>query len=48
MFLFVSILDMKEMIAKLIVQVVIVILNYILSKVFIFKKKSLQTEKDVV
>ena len=43
MFVFVSLLDMKSMLAKL-----IVILNYVLSKVFVFKKKTLQTEKDVI
>jgi putative flippase GtrA len=39
MFLFVSIMSVNEMIAKLIVQVVVVVLNYVFSKLFVFKAK---------
>lgn len=39
MFLFVSIISMHEMLAKFIVQIVIVIINYVFSKLFIFKGK---------
>lgn len=39
MYLFVSAMGMREMIAKLIVQIVIVIINYIFSKLFIFRKQ---------
>ncbi|MCR5483993.1 MAG: GtrA family protein [Clostridiales bacterium] len=38
MLLFVSVMSMNHMIAKLIVQVVIVILNYVFSKLFVFRK----------
>lgn len=40
MFIFVTLLSIPELIAKLIVGVVVVILNYIFSKLFIFKKKA--------
>ncbi len=46
MFLFVSIMLMNEMAAKLIVQVVVVVLNYIFSKLFIFKKNENNTTKE--
>ena len=39
MLLFVSAIGMKKMWAKLIVQVIIVIINYVLSKAFVFRKK---------
>lgn len=39
MYLFVSLMGMGEMLAKFIVQIVIVILNYVFSKLFIFRKK---------
>ena len=39
MFVCVSLIGINELIAKIAVQVVIVILNYIFSKLFIFKKK---------
>ena len=38
MFLFVTVLRMHEMIAKVIVQIVIVILNYVISKLLVFRK----------
>lgn len=39
MYLFVSIINMNDLIAKVIVQILVVIANYIFSKVFIFKRK---------
>ena len=39
MFVFVSLLSMNDLIAKLIVGVVVIIMNYIFSKLIIFKKK---------
>lgn len=38
MFLMVTLLHINDKIAKLIVQVVVTVLNYILSKIFVFKK----------
>lgn len=43
MYLFVSAMGMREMIAKLIVQIVIVIINYVFSKLFIFRKQKNST-----
>ena len=40
MFLFVSIINMDDKIAKIIVQVVILVLNYIFTKVFVFKNSA--------
>ncbi|HBZ52333.1 MAG TPA: GtrA family protein [Eubacterium sp.] len=40
MFVLVSVLDMNDKIAKLLVQVVITVLNYVLSKFLVFRKKS--------
>ena len=40
MFVLVSLISCPEMVAKIIVGVVVVILNYIFSKLFIFKKKA--------
>ena len=37
MFLFITLLGFHEMLAKIIVQVVVVILNYIISKLFVFR-----------
>ena len=39
LFVCVSLLNMNEYIIKLILQVVVVVLNYILSKFFVFRKK---------
>ena len=39
MFLFVTLIGMQDMIAKVIVQIVIVILNYVISKLLVFKKE---------
>lgn len=39
MFLFVTILNMNELLAKIIVGVVVVVLNYVFSKLLIFKKQ---------
>ncbi len=43
MFTMVTLLKQNEFIAKIIVQIIVVILNYVFSKLFIFKKKA---EKD--
>lgn len=39
MYLFVDILSIHDMISKIIVQIVVIILNYVFSKLFIFQKK---------
>lgn len=39
MVLFVTVLSVPEMIAKIIVQVVVVVLNYFISKLIVFRKK---------
>ncbi len=39
MFLFVTLLHLNDKIMKLVVQVVVTVANYILSKLFVFKKK---------
>ena len=43
MYLFVSAMGMREMIAKFIVQIVIVIINYVFSKLFIFRNRKIST-----
>ena len=39
MFLLTELIHMNDLIAKLIVQVIVIVMNYVLSKLFIFKKK---------
>lgn len=39
MFLFVSVLSINDKISKIIVQFIILVLNYVFSKFFVFKKK---------
>lgn len=39
MFVFVTLLHLNDKIMKLVVQVVVTVANYILSKIFVFKKK---------
>lgn len=39
MFIFVTVLHLNDKLMKLVVQVLVVILNYILSKLFVFQKK---------
>lgn len=39
MYLFVEIFNINDMIAKVIVQFIIIILNYLFSKLFVFKRK---------
>lgn len=39
MFLFVSILHFNDKIVKLIIQIIIIIINYVLSKLIVFKKE---------
>lgn len=40
-YLFINIIKMNDMIAKIILNVLVIILNYIFSKLFIFKKEKL-------
>lgn len=42
MFIMVTTLHMNDKISKLIVQVVVIVLNYIFSKLFVFKKKRVE------
>lgn len=39
MYLFVELVNIDDMIAKIIVQVIVIVLNYVFSKLFVFKKK---------
>ena len=39
MFILVSVLSVNEMVSKVLVQIIVVILNYIFSKLFVFKNK---------
>ena len=39
MYLLIDILKINDLIAKIIVQIIIVIINYVFSKLFVFKKK---------
>lgn len=45
MFLFVTIFKINDKIAKLIVQVIITVLNYIISKFLVFNEKKIQSKK---
>lgn len=40
MFVFVDLLKFNDLIIKVVANVVVVVLNYVASKLFIFKKKS--------
>jgi len=40
MYVFVELFNIDDMIAKVIVQIIVIILNYIFSKLFVFKKKN--------
>lgn len=40
MYVFVELINIDDMIAKVIVQVIVIVLNYVFSKLFVFKKKS--------
>ena len=40
MYLFVELISVDDMISKIIVQIVVIILNYVFSKLFVFKKES--------
>ena len=44
MFLFVSIANMNDKVAKIIVQIVILVLNYVFSKLFVFNGKIKELE----
>ena len=39
MYVFVSVLKFDDKIIKLIVQIIVIVLNYVLSKFIVFKKK---------
>lgn len=39
MYLFIDLMHCNDMISKIIVQVIVIVLNYVFSKLFIFKKK---------
>jgi len=38
MYVFVEIITLDDMIAKVIVQIIVIVLNYVFSKLFVFKK----------
>lgn len=40
MYIFVELINIDDMISKVIVQVIVIILNYVFSKLFVFKKES--------
>lgn len=40
MYVFVELINIDDMISKIIVQIIVIILNYVFSKLFVFKKKS--------
>ena len=39
MYVFVELINVDDMISKIIVQIIVIILNYVFSKLFVFKKK---------
>ena len=39
MYLFVSVIGIEDMISKIIINIIVIILNYILSKIYVFKDK---------
>lgn len=40
MYLFVSVIHMEDMVSKIIINVIVIILNYVLSKLYVFKKRA--------
>ena len=40
MYVFVELVNIDDMIAKVIVQIIVIVLNYVFSKLFVFKKES--------
>ena len=40
MYVFVELISIDDMISKVIVQVIVIVLNYVFSKLFVFKKES--------
>ncbi len=40
MYVFVELINIDDMISKIIVQVIVIVLNYVFSKLFVFKKES--------
>ncbi|MDQ0151249.1 GtrA family protein [Eubacterium multiforme] len=39
MYLFVSVIHMEDMISKIIINIIVIILNYVLSKLYVFRKR---------
>ena len=39
MYLFVSVIGIEDMISKIVINIIVIILNYILSKLYVFKNK---------
>ncbi|MGL4571571.1 MAG: GtrA family protein [Clostridium sp.] len=39
MYVFVSVMGIEDMISKIVINIIVIILNYILSKVYVFKEK---------
>lgn len=40
MYLFVSVIHMEDMVSKIIINIIVIILNYVLSKLYVFKEKA--------
>lgn len=40
MFIFVKLLKINDMVVKIFVQIIIIVLNYVISKLFVFKKEN--------
>lgn len=40
MYVFVELINIDDMISKVIVQIIVIVLNYVFSKLFVFKKES--------
>lgn len=40
MYLFVSVIHMEDMVSKIIINIIVIILNYVLSKLYVFKKRA--------
>ncbi|MBP1890145.1 putative flippase GtrA [Clostridium moniliforme] len=39
MYLFISVIHMEDMISKIIINIIVIILNYVLSKLYVFRKR---------
>ncbi|GAA0071206.1 GtrA family protein [Clostridium sardiniense] len=40
MYLFVSVIHMEDMVSKIIINIIVIILNYVLSKLYVFKERA--------